>query len=85
MDHTLILEIPENLYKPLEKTAQHAGLTLEELAIELLRAAITNAEDDPLEDFIGAFNSTIPDWADQHDHYIGQNLLKEMGDTEDKA
>lgn len=29
------------------------------------------AADDPVEKFIGAFSSNIPDWADQHDKYIG--------------
>jgi len=30
---------------------------------------------DPLEKFIGAFNSNIPDWADEHDKYLGQSFL----------
>jgi hypothetical protein len=33
---------------------------------------------DPLEPFIGKLRSDVPDWADQHDRYIGQQLLKEM-------
>ncbi len=28
--------------------------------------------DDPFEQFIGAFSSNVPDWADRHDEHIGQ-------------
>lgn len=33
---------------------------------------------DPVEPFIGAFRSDVPDWADQHDKYLGQSLMEEM-------
>jgi hypothetical protein len=31
--------------------------------------------DDPFEQFIGAFSSTVLDWADRHDEYIGRSLM----------
>jgi hypothetical protein len=31
-----------------------------------------------VENFIGAFISTIPDWADRHDKYVGQTLMEQM-------
>ena len=34
--------------------------------------------DDPFEKFIGSINSDIPDWADNHDKYIGEQLMREM-------
>jgi hypothetical protein len=33
---------------------------------------------DPLEPFIGAFSSNIPDWTSQPDKYLGQALLEEL-------
>jgi len=46
------------------------GSSPEELAVEWLVSAIHKAIDDPVENFIGAFNSNIPEWADQHDKYL---------------
>jgi hypothetical protein len=40
---------------------------------ESLRAAI-----DPVEPFIGALPSDVPDWANQHDKYLGRTLMEEM-------
>jgi predicted RNase H-like HicB family nuclease len=34
--------------------------------------------DDPFEKFIGAFNSGVPDWADNHDKYLGEELAKDL-------
>jgi len=73
-----MLEVPEEIYQPLAKSAEQKGATPEELAIEWLAAAIRTAISDPVEKFIGAFSSNIPDWADQHDKYIGQVLMKQM-------
>lgn len=33
---------------------------------------------DPLEQFIGAFNSHVSDWVERHDHYLGENFLKKL-------
>jgi hypothetical protein len=74
MGHKRILEVPEEVYEPLAKTANLAGLTPERLAVEWLTAASCHASRDPVEDFIGTFRSCVPDWADQHDHHIGQAL-----------
>lgn len=30
---------------------------------------------DPVEEFIGAFASDVPDWASHHDKYLGQTLM----------
>ncbi|ARV59883.1 hypothetical protein BZZ01_15720 [Nostocales cyanobacterium HT-58-2] len=76
MNHTLMLEIPDNLYEPLIKVAARIGRTPEELAVDWLSAAVQQYADDPLEKFIGAFRSDIPSWVDQHDKYIGQRLIK---------
>jgi len=34
--------------------------------------------DDPFEKFIGSLHTDVPDWADNHDKYIGEQLMREM-------
>ena len=85
MGHTMMLEVPEELYEPLAKTAKRTGQAPEELAVEWLVTAIRNAMDDPVEDFIGAFSTSISDWADQHDKYIGQALMEQNHSKEAKG
>jgi hypothetical protein len=59
---TLIIQIPENLYIPLQTLAQQAGKTPEEFTLLWLTAAIQQFENDPVEAFIGSVNSGILDW-----------------------
>lgn len=78
MVHTLTLEVAEEIYQPLLKTAAQTGQTPEALAAQWLANAVRQFNDDPLEKFIGALDSGIPDWADQHDKYLGRALMAEM-------
>jgi hypothetical protein len=78
MGHRLALEVSEDLYETLTKKAQQSGQTTEGLAIELLTAATQEVIEDPLEKFIGAFNSQAIEWADQHDTYLGEAVAKSM-------
>lgn len=78
MNHILNLELPEDIYKPLIKNAKRKGRSPEETAIEYLKSILVKFENDPIEKFIGAFHSDIPDWTDQHDNYLGQTLMEEM-------
>jgi hypothetical protein len=75
MGYSLTLELPENVYQSLLKTANQIGQQPEALAVQWLKKITQQQETDPLEKFIGAFNSNIPDWADEHDKYLGQSLL----------
>jgi hypothetical protein len=77
MTHQLILDVPEEVYRPLIEAAQRKGSTPEQLAVEWLTAGRQAAED-PLERFIGAIPSAVPDWADAHDKYLGQALNDEL-------
>jgi hypothetical protein len=74
MGHTLVLELPEEVFEPLAKTADQSGKSPEEIAVRLLVAAVQSS-DDPVEKFIGALSSSVGDWADQHDKYVGADLL----------
>ena len=78
MGHKLTLDVPGEVYEPLVNTARETGQKPEELAAQWLAAAVQAFSNDPLEKFIGAIQSDVPDWADQHDKYIGQALMKEM-------
>ncbi len=82
MSHVLQLELPEEIYKPLAKNAKQKGRSPEEIAIEYLKSILSKLEDDPIEKFIGAFRSDNPDWADQHDKYLGQAQIEKMREKE---
>ncbi len=82
MSHTLKLELPEDIYQPLLKNARRKGRSPEETAIEFLKSILGKWEDDPIEKIIGAFQSNIPDWADEHDKYLGRTLMNEMKQQE---
>lgn len=78
MEHTLLLKVPENVYEVLTKTAEQTGRPREALAVEWLLAAINRLVNDPLEEFIGAFSSSVPNWADDHDQHIGKSIMETM-------
>ncbi len=59
--------------------------TPEELAIQWLATAVQNVVDDPVEEFIGAFSSAIPDWPEEHDRLIGQALIRKMDNSDDQG
>ena len=83
MGYALLLEIQEEIYQPLVKTAQQSGYTPEELVTTWLTTVVRQTLQDPLEQFIGSFHSNVPDWADDHDRYLGQALFEQMqGRTE---
>lgn len=71
-----MLTIPDDLYSPLLKKADQTGKKPEDLLMEYLQViAREKDDDDPLETFIGSFNSEIPDWTENHDLYLGKNLI----------
>ncbi len=72
----LKLQLPDDIHEILVRTAEQVGKTPEELALEWLAAAAWTV-DDPLEEFIGAFRSNVPGWAEEHDKYIGQALAEQ--------
>jgi hypothetical protein len=68
------------LYERLTKTARETGQPLEIIATKWLAAAAKQFADDPLDSFIGAFDSGGINWADNHDHYLGQTILEDGAD-----
>jgi hypothetical protein len=71
MSHTLTIDIPDGIFEILSSTARQIGKPPEAVAAQWLIAAVQQLADDPLEQFIGAFDSAGSDWADQHDYYLG--------------
>ncbi|MCI0561469.1 MAG: hypothetical protein MN733_23525 [Nitrososphaera sp.] len=82
MGHTLTLEVPEDVYESLKRTAEQIGQPPEALAVQWLTTAIRNLVNDPLEKFIGAFSSHGSDWADHHDKYLGKSVAETMHSVE---
>ena len=78
MTHSLLLEVPESIYQPLVSEAEAEGRKVEEIALERLANGKPKKIDDPLDEFVGAFRSDVPDWADNHDKYLSENLMCEM-------
>ena len=76
MSHIIEIELPESVHESLIKKAKSSGLTAENLAKELITAAVKETSNDPIENFIGAFDSQGSDWVDQHDHYIGKSAIE---------
>lgn len=78
MTHSLLLEIPESIYQAIVEEARAEGRKVEEIALERLAVKKPQPATDPLDEFVGAFRSDVPDWADNHDKYLGENLMREM-------
>lgn len=76
MTHQLLLNIPENLYQILLEQAQKQGETIENVVLKSLEESQLPKNIDPLEQFIGAFNSDNSDWLEQHDYYLGKSHLE---------
>jgi hypothetical protein len=72
MGHTLTIDLPEQVYECLRQQAEQTGQALETVAVQWLATATQVSVEDPLEQFIGAFNSHGTDWADHHDAYLAR-------------
>ena len=78
MGHTLKLELSEDVYSLLMKLSQQVGQLPEILATQWVISETKKQAHDPLEKFIGRFKLDKPDWADNHDCYIGETLSENM-------
>lgn len=80
MSHTLVLDVPQEIYLPLLKSAKRDERTPEDLAVLWLKNTVQQmeTEDDPLEKFIGAWKSNYPNWSSQHDKLIGEELARQL-------
>ena len=51
---------------------------VEEIALEKLAKVEPMQTADSLDKFVGAFSSDVPDWADKHDKYTGEELAEDL-------
>ncbi len=82
MGHTMQLDVPEDVYRSLRRTAKRSGQSLEELAAQRLVDATREFGSDPVEEFIGAFSSNVSHWADEHDKHLGKAIVAKMHGAE---
>ncbi len=83
MSQTLQVEISDEAYLHLSRLARNEGKTPAELSAEIVNRNVAHLLHDPLDEFIGKFNSGVSDAAENHDCYIGEALSKEMRGQED--
>lgn len=82
MGHKLTLEISDDIYEPLNRNAEQTGRSPEVVAIEWLKTAAETLTEDPLLQLAGVFAANVTDMSERHDHYIGDQLLMDLRDTE---
>ncbi len=75
MTKALTLTLPDSVYDPLLRIADHTGLAPEQIIFEWIENNIRQLTDkDPLLQLAGIFDSDLTDISENHDKYIGQNL-----------
>ena len=74
MSHQIMLDIPDEIYQPLEKEAEKAGKSPATIINEMLTRMIQFRRD-PLRRWAGTFASGIPDAAEHHHEHLGGDLL----------
>ena len=82
MAHTVLLELPDDVYKLLAQTAEQTSQPLEELAVEWLTNATRRVTEDPLAKYIGAIHTDVPNWGERHDELLGQALMDDHSSEE---
>ena len=85
MSYPLVLELPEEIFLPLDEVARETGHKPEEIALQWLKAAARESVADPLTPFIGAFESGVNDLGTRHDEYLGRGLRTTSSPDQDEA
>ena len=70
MTWTVEIAVPDSMYRTLLDAAQQTGQSIEVIAAEWLQIAARQVVADPLDAWIGSFDSNGSDWADKHDAYL---------------
>jgi hypothetical protein len=76
MSHTLVLEIPDEAYQGLVRSASEKGKSPEKIAVEILADTLG----DPVLNLAGCLTFHSPDIAARHDEYIGAGILATAGE-----
>jgi hypothetical protein len=73
MSHEIVLNVPDEVYLPLEEQARKFGRTPEAVINDWL-AHMVRLNQEPLRRWAGAFASGLPDAAERHHAHLGQQL-----------
>ncbi len=79
MSHTITLQIPDSVYRPLVERAEREGRTPEEVATDLLALAACEEQEDPLLQLAGALEADVPDLGTKHDQYLREEADGGLG------
>jgi len=91
MAKTFTIMLPDNLEQALTAQAKRLNQAPEEIVLQVLTKQLTALfqpdlvppiETDPLLRLIGSLSVDIPDLAETHDRYIGQELERELNGDE---
>lgn len=78
MSKTITIKIPETLEKDLTNQANKQQISLEEIIVNLLSQSNNNQNQyDPITPLLGTIKTEINDIGENHDHYLGVNLIEE--------
>jgi hypothetical protein len=87
MSHIVHVPLSDDVYQILTAYAAQHGMALETLLVDVLEQGMTkltvggvpdeqealyDAADDPLAEFLGAFEADVPDLVQRHDSYLGE-------------
>jgi hypothetical protein len=73
MSHTLVLDIPEEAYEELTRSARRKGQSPEKVAAGILADSLT----DPVLKLAGCLSFPSADLGERHDEYIGAAIHAE--------
>ena len=91
MAKTFMITLSDDLEQALIAQAERLNKSLEEVVLHVLAQQLNPSsqpqaeqpiESDPLLRLIGSLSIDIPDLAENHDHYIGQALYRELKGVE---
>jgi predicted transcriptional regulator len=84
MSQSLTITLPDDIHSRLVDLSRRQGKSPESVAQTWVSEAVRQAQGDSLRRWAGAFESGVPDAAEQHDDHLGTTLRRELtGDADD--
>ena len=83
MSQTLTIDLPDEVYDLLRRSAEQERRSPEDVAAELLARSVRGSEEDPLLQMLGTVECERSDVSERHDEHIGLALAEELRRTSD--